>query len=102
MRRHKVEFLRRAEIDLFQLYEQTAEQAGLNTATGYIDRIEEACRELELSPLRGRQRDDVLPGLKTVGFERRAIIVFRVRGSRVSIIRILYGGQDVERILKLL
>jgi toxin ParE1/3/4 len=100
MRRHKIEFLHRARADLFQLYEQIAEQAGLDIAADYVDRIEQACRALELSPLCGRQRDDILPGLRTVGFERRATIVFRVRSSRVSIIRVLYGGQDVERILR--
>jgi toxin ParE1/3/4 len=100
MRRHKVEFLRRAQADLFQLYDQIAEQAGLDVAGAYIDRIEEACRALEFSPLRGRQRDDVLSGLRTIGFERRIAIVFRVRRFRVSIVRILYGGRDLERVLR--
>ena len=35
-----------------------------------------------------------------MGFERRATIVFQVSRSEVVIIRIFYGGQDFERILR--
>ena len=100
MRKYRVEFLKRAEKDLFDLYETIAARAGLAVAGNYIDRIEAACLGLATSPLRGTRRDDILPGLRTLGFERRATIVCRVRGLRVSIIRIFYGGQDFERALR--
>ena len=100
MRRHKVEFLRRAEDDLFGLYEIIAAQAGPDVAGQYVERIEAACPALEISPMRGTRRDDISPGLRTMGFERRATIVFRVRGSRVTIVRIFYGGRDFERLLR--
>src|SRR5882757_1339558 len=99
MRKYSVDFLRRAEDDLFNLYEAIATQAGNVTAGGYIERIEAACLALETSPLRGTRRNDILPGLRTMGFERRATIVFRVRGSRVTIVRVFYGGQDFENAL---
>jgi toxin ParE1/3/4 len=54
---------------------------------------------LETSPARGTRRDDIRPGLRTVGFERRATIAFRIVGREVVIIRIFYGGRDFERIL---
>ena len=100
MRRHSIEFLRPAEEDLFELYEDIAARAGSVTAGDYVDRIEAACLALQTFPLRGTRRDDILPGLRTIGFERRATIVFRVRGSRVTIIRVFYGGQDFEHILR--
>ena len=75
-------------------------QAGPAVAGDYIDRIEEACLSLETSPMRGTRRDDISQGLRIIGFERRATIVFRVRGSRVTIVRIFYGGRDFERILR--
>jgi toxin ParE1/3/4 len=96
MRRYRVEILRRAEDDLLNLYETFANQSGIAVAGDYIDRIEAACLALETSPLRGTRRDDILPGLRTIGFERRATIVFRVRRSKVSVMRIFYGGQDFE------
>jgi toxin ParE1/3/4 len=100
MRRYNVEFLRPAEEDLLNLYETIAAQAGIAIAGSYVDRIEAACLALQTSPLRGASRDDILPGLRTIGFERRATIVFRIRGSRVSIVRVFYGGQDFEHALR--
>jgi toxin ParE1/3/4 len=35
-----------------------------------------------------------------MGFERRVTILFRVVEERVEILRILYGGRDVETHLK--
>lgn len=99
MRRYSVEFLRQAEQDLFDLYEAIAAEAGLQVAGNHVDRLEAACLTLQLSPMRGRNRSDVLAGLRTVGFERRATIVFRVARSRVTIVRVLHGGRDVERVL---
>ncbi len=99
MRKYKVEIRGPAEDDLLHLYQTIATEAGIAVAGDYVDRIEAACLALETSPLRGTRRDDVLPGLRTVGFERRATIVFRVHGSRVSILRIFYGEQDFERAL---
>jgi toxin ParE1/3/4 len=100
MRKYEIEFLRRAEDDLFDLYETIASQAGPAIAGDYIDRTEAFCLALQTSPMRGTRRDDVSPGLRAIGFERRATIVFRVRGSRVSIVRVFYGGRDFERILR--
>ena len=51
-------------------------------------------------PERGRRRDDILPGLRTIGFERRATIAFRVLKTRVEIVSIAYGGRDFERELR--
>ena len=97
MKRFRVKFRPRAEADLFELYDYIAAQSGPDVALGYIDRIEAACKALEIFPERGTQRDDIVPGLRTMGFERRATIVFRVEKKEVTIIRVFYGGRDIER-----
>lgn len=51
-------------------------------------------------PERGTKRDDIAKGLRTIGFERRATIVFRVLKTRVEIITIAYGGRDFDRELR--
>jgi toxin ParE1/3/4 len=96
----KVSFRPRAQADLFQIYEYIAASSGHDIAIGYVDRIEAACKALEIFPQRGTQRDDIYPGLRTIGFERRATIVFRVKRTEVVIIRIFYGGQDFENVLR--
>ena len=100
MRRFEVEFLPLAEADLFGLYDYIAEKAGRAVAGSYIDRIEAACRALARFPERGTRRDDIMPGLRIIGFERRATIVFRVSEHIVTIVRVFYGGQDFERKLQ--
>lgn len=100
MKRHEVVFRPRAEADLNGLYDWIAAESGEEVAGAYIDRIEAACLALETFPLRGTQRDDIRPGLRTMGFERRATIVFQVAGEKVVIVRIFYGGQDFERALR--
>ncbi|GAA0603666.1 hypothetical protein GCM10009416_46590 [Craurococcus roseus] len=36
------------------------------------------------------------PGLRTVGFERRVTIAFAVEPDAALIVRVLYGGRDLE------
>lgn len=61
----------------------------------YLGRIEQFIAKLELGPERGTRRDDIRPGLRTVGFERRLTVAFLVR-EQVTILRIFYGGRDWE------
>ena len=100
MKRLRITFRPRAEADLFGLYRHIAEEAGAAAAGAYIDRIEAVCRALENFPERGTKRDDIRPGIRTMGFERRATIVFQVKKSEVVIVRLFYGGQDYERRLR--
>lgn len=99
MKKFKVSFRPLAEADLFGLYRYIAEEAGHDVAGAYIGRIDQACRTLETSPKRGTRRDDIRPGIRTMGFERRATIVFQEKKTEVVIIRIFYGGRDFERAL---
>ena len=45
---------------------------------------------------RGHRRDDISPGLRIAGFERRVTIAFAVDDDRVTILRMFYGGRDWE------
>lgn len=46
--------------------------------------------------MRGHHRNDIRPGLRIVGFERRVTIAFCVDESAVTILRVFYGGRDWE------
>lgn len=97
---HKVYFRPQAESDLVEIYEYIATQAGLRIAGDFVDRIEAACLQLAMFPERGTRRDDILKGLRTIGFERRATIAFRVLKTRVEIVTVAYGGRDFESFLR--
>ena len=97
---HKVYFRPQAEADLSALYKYIASEAGVAVAGGYIDRIEAACMKLATFPERGTRRDDILPGLRTIGFEKRVTIAFLVLKTRVVIVTIAYGGRDFASALR--
>jgi toxin ParE1/3/4 len=69
-------------------------------AIGYIERIEAFCRRFDLAGRRGHRRDDIRPGLRIVGFERRVTIAFHVDAKAVIIDRIFYGGRNIARAFK--
>ena len=100
MKKYEVSLRPLAEADLLRLYDYVAEASGPAVAGGYIDRIEAACMALEAFPERGTRRDDIRPGLRVIGFERRATIVFQVLEDEVIIVRVFYGGQDYEAALR--
>lgn len=97
---HKVIFRRRAEARLNDLYDYISAASSPDIAIGYIRRIREACMSLANAPERGTRRPDIMPGLRTIGFERRVTIAFRVLKTRVEIVTIAYGGRDFERELR--
>jgi len=50
---------------------------------------------LEVFLERGTLRDELGAGLRTIGFERRATVVFRVSEDAVEVLHIAYGGRDL-------
>jgi toxin ParE1/3/4 len=57
------------------------------------------CEDWATLPHRGRTRDDVRPGLRTIGYRRRVVIAFAVIGQDVLIIGVFYGDRDYEAVL---
>jgi toxin ParE1/3/4 len=89
VRERAVEFAPEAVEDLRKLYDWIAEATGAQAAMGYVARLESFCRGLGLASERGRLREDIGPGLRIVGFERR-----------VTILRLFYGGRNWEAVLR--
>ena len=59
-----------AERHIDSLHESIATHASEERADGYVSRIVDFCNGLSTFPLRGTQRDDLLPGLRVTGSER--------------------------------
>ena len=96
---HSVTFRPDAQADLEAIEDFIALRSSPDRAEAYIDRIEAACTRLAHFPGRGRDRSDIAPGLRTIAFERRALIAFRVLDQMVEIVPILYGGRDLRATL---
>lgn len=66
-------------------------------ANRYDERLRAFCERLEYGSERGTQRNEVLPGLRVIGFERNASVAFVVEADQVVILRVFYGGANWER-----
>lgn len=97
MQRRKVVLIATATADL----ERTVEflvgiGASSRTAKAYVDRITRRCSKLGTASFVGTARDELAPGLRTVGFERSATIAFRVLSDRIEVVNAFYGGRDID------
>jgi toxin ParE1/3/4 len=99
MKKRAVVFAPEAQDDLLRLTDWIAEAAGPDTALSYIDRLEAYCLSFDLASERGHLREDVRPGLRIVGFERRVTIAFVVDEATVTILRLFYRGRNWEAAL---
>ena len=95
----QVRFTPEAVEDLRRLYEWIATAATPETAIAYVSRIETYCRGLSVGAERGHRRDDIRPGLRIVGVERRVTVAFKVSEAQVTVLRLFYGGQNWEVLL---
>ena len=102
MKTWRVRYTPSARDDLNAILMYVAERAGVDVALGFVSRLRRACEDLSTAPLRGTARDDLRPGLRTVGVERRVTILFYVRDEEgdVIILGVVYGGRDLAAILR--
>jgi toxin ParE1/3/4 len=91
----RLELTSSAERDLNGLYDYIARAASRPVALGYLKRIQQAIEGLRTFPERGTARDDLRPGYRIVGFERRVAILFAIDGDVVRIHGVLYGGRAI-------
>jgi toxin ParE1/3/4 len=100
LKRYEVYFLAEAIDDIDALFCYIAEESSHEVASRYLARIERFCLSLETFPRRGADLSGAVAGLRAMGFENRVTILFKVGQERVEILRILYGGQNLEPVLE--
>lgn len=90
----KVTITPQALADLEAIYLYIADHSYECRADDYIRRIEAFCMILATIPKRGTAHDDILQGLRTVSFERRATVAFVVTENAILVEGVFYGGRD--------
>lgn len=93
----KVRHEEAADADLDAIYRWIADRADPDTALRFVRRIRAACEQLADFPNRGTPHDDLVAGLRSIPFERRATIAYLVQGNEVRVARILYAGRDLTK-----
>lgn len=100
MHRIKVTYRPEAIADLKGIYRTIAlASQSHRVASGFVGRITARCRKIGDAPHGGRLRNDLEEGLRTVPFERSAVIAYRV-GEAVEILNVFYGGRDYEALYR--
>ena len=67
----------------------------IELARRYAARVLERCQHIATLPHAGRPRDDLAPGVRTVPFEQRLVIVYRAGvPDLVEITNIFHGRRD--------
>jgi plasmid stabilization system protein ParE len=75
---YKVVYSTAARADLLEIERYIADCGSPRNGASFVEAIVERCEDLALAPYQGVRRDDILPGIRTTGFRRRATIAFRV------------------------
>jgi len=97
---HRLVLAPEAREQLDDLYDYIAGEASPAAARQFTDAIVDRLDLLRDFPNVGAPRDDVLPGLRTLGFRRRVTIAYVVEPAQVLVLGVYYGGQDFETILR--
>lgn len=85
---------------LTDLYTWIANESGFpDRAEEYVTSILDYCENLAIFPFVGTARDDLRPGLRTLGFRKRVVIAFAVTQESVDVLGIYSGGRDSEDLL---
>lgn len=94
---HSVRLGKVAIADLKAIGDWIADRASEDVAENYVRRIETHCQTLAEFPQRGMARGDLPSGIRSIAFERRVTILYRVETAEVVIQRIFYAGRDIGR-----
>lgn len=96
MKQYRLEFGPDAATQLEELFEYVAESGSPSGAARFTESIVAFCERVAIAPMIGTPRDDVRPGLRTIGYKKRVVVAFVVGEEAVSVIGIYYGGREYE------
>ena len=91
----RLEYLPAAEGDLNDLFRYTAINWGFEQAFRYSDDLIDAISLLAEFPLRGRDRSDLAPKLRSLVVAQH-IVLYRVFEDMVQIRRVLHEREDIS------
>jgi toxin ParE1/3/4 len=92
---YRILFHPRAEQDLIDLHRYIQESAGTLRALAYLSALKDFCMSLATFPKRGTVRDDIMQGIRIIGFKRTVSVAFLVKSDAVLILGVFYGGRNI-------
>lgn len=89
----RYDFSPRAEQDLEEVQDHIAAH-NARAATRLIDAIERRCQGPSQQPLVGRDRSDLLPGMRSV-VVGKYLIFYRPTDDGIEVVRVLHGARNI-------
>ncbi len=84
----------RARDDLAEIWDYIADDS-IKQADAFIDHIDGAFRTLAAQPMMGRERNELVPGLRSFPIGRY-MIFYEPLPDGVVIVRVLHGARDID------
>ena len=96
---YRVQYSIECKEEIRELRAYITNQRSRQIANAYIKRLRRFCEGFAMAPHRGEVRTDLKEGLRTIGFEHRISIVFRVYDDQqlVRVTGIRYAGRSFEQ-----
>ena len=91
-----LEFTPAAISDLRSVREYTLEKWGSRQEQRYLDGLWTKFETILANPERWRARDDLFPGCQ-IAAEGRHVILFRLQGRTLQIVRVLHSAMDFQQ-----
>ncbi|MCD2171385.1 type II toxin-antitoxin system RelE/ParE family toxin [Rhizobium sp. C4] len=93
--KHRVVLSSSAVSDVNEIFDYILAEAGERIARDYIGRMRDFLQRLELFPHRGTVINND-SNMRSVGYERRATVIFRVENGQVTILRVFHRGRNID------
>lgn len=81
--------------DIEQLADYIARQSGLDQGDRFLSKLDAKFIKIAQFPNLGRQRDEILPGLRSLPMDNY-LILYMVIGQDVEIFRVVSGYRDLS------
>lgn len=93
---HRVIWGEAAIADLRGIFHWTVDHADPEVALRFTQRIEAEAEKLAGFPNRGRPRDEIRPGLRSIPYARSITIFYSVDAREVQIVRVIHARRDLN------
>ena len=84
----------RARDDLAEIWDYIADDS-IKQADAFIDRIDSAFHLLAGQPMMGRERDELVPGLRSFPIGRY-VIFYEPLPDGIAVVRVLHSARDID------
>ena len=91
-----LDFTKAAIADLQSVRDYTFETWGQEQERIYLDSMWNRFEEILANPERWRRRDDLFPGCQ-IAAQGKHVILFRIEGKVIQVVRILHSAMDFKR-----